>query len=208
MSVELKAVLEDMGYSESDPEYARIVEAATVQEETEEETAETVEVEPVAEKVEPDNTAELEDAQKRAEVAESKSEALEAENDEFQSTIRQLNEQVDTLNTKVGNFEGWREEVTDRYGLHTSDEEEAAARAGEPEDADKPLASDEEMSDASKQGWEGGVKLFGNILQRYKGRYGDAQVSPDEQQPATARGLSFIRAQQAMQRPGDMPHYQ
>jgi len=186
----LEAMLREAGMTPDMDEYKRIMAAATV-EEAAEETPEEREVEtPAADAVD-------ELASARAATA-----AAEAGVGAISSLLEGARSEIAVLNESIGDLNGFRSAFEARYGVLTSDEDEASERGGSAAD-DAPLASEEEFTEASN--YELSVGLFRNILTRYTDRYGDAPI-PDGATP-TARSLAYVRRVQGTILAGESPSF-
>lgn len=193
----LMTALRAAGFSDTDAEWQRAIDAATEAEsagEVNDETPESREIE-VANETAADAVDET--ASARASQV-----AAEAENGELRSLLTEARGEIDGLNERIGDLDGFRANFEARYGVLTSDEDEANARAGEAE-ADAPLASEEEFTAASN--YELSVGLFRSVMSRWAERHGDAPV-PDGAVP-TARSLAYVRRVQGMVLSGEAPAY-
>lgn len=192
----LEASLRDMGFTDTDEEFKRLMALATpVTEEdasTEETTPETRDVDVVASADAGDETA----AARVSQVA------AEADAGELRSLLSDARKEISGLNERIGDLDSFRVNFEARYGVLTSDEDEASARAGAAE-ADAPLASEEEFTAASN--YEQTRVLFGKIMSRWSAHYGDAPV-PEGVVP-TARSLAHIRRIQGTVLAGEAPAY-
>lgn len=194
----LMTALRAAGFSDTDAEWQRAIDAATVAEGTEEvnddETTESREIETANE------TAA--DAVDETAAARASQVAAEADNSELRTLLSEARAETAVLNERIGDLDGFRANFEARYGVLTSDEDEANARAGEAE-ADAPLASEEEFKEASN--YELSVGLFRGIMSRWAERHGDAPV-PEGAVP-TARSLAYVRRVQGTVLSGEAPAY-
>lgn len=189
----LESTLREMGLNPDDAEYKRLMDAATPVEKEVETSEER--------KVDTDETTA--DAVDEAASARAAQAAAEADAGELRSLLDDARTEMSTLSERIGNLDGFRTNFEARYGVLTSDEDEAGARAGEAE-VDAPLASEDEFKEASN--YELSVNLFRNvIMSRWAERHGDAPI-PEGAAP-TARSLAFVRRAQGTQLAGEAPSF-
>ncbi len=193
----LEAHLRDMGFTETDDEFIRLMAAATPATEEEASTEET----PEAREVETANETAA-DAVDDAAAARASQVATEVEAGGLRSLLDEATREIGKLNERIGDLDTFRANIEARYGVLTSDEDEASARAGQAE-ADAPLASDEEFKEASN--YELSVGLFRTVMSRWADRYGDAPV-PEGAAP-TARSLAYVRRVQSTRLAGESPAF-
>jgi hypothetical protein len=189
----LDATLREMGLKPEDAEYKRLM-AAAAPVEDEAETPEEREIETAVE-----TAADAVDETASARAAQA---AAEAEAGELRSLLEEARGEITTLSERIGDLDGFRTNFEARYGVLTSDEDEASARAGE-DAVDAPLASEDEFKEASN--YELSVGLFRGIMQRWAATYGDAPI-PEGAAP-TARSLAFVRRAQGTALPGEAPTF-
>ena len=195
----LMTALRAAGFSEDDAEWQRAIDAANEAEGAEgtvtDETPESREVETANEAAA--------DAVDETAAARASQVATEVDAGELRSLFDESQREIATLNERIGDLDGFRANFEARYGVLTSDEDEANARAGESE-VDAPLASEEEFTEASN--YELSVNLFRNVIMPgWAARYGDAPV-PDGAVP-TARALSYVRRVQGTVLSGEAPSF-
>lgn len=193
----LEASLREMGFKPKDAEFKRLMAAATPVDEdaaSDEETPEEREIEAANE------TAA--DAVDETAAARASQAAAEVETSEVRTLLDAANAEIGTMNERIGELDGFRTAFEARYGVLTSDEDEAEARAGAAE-ADAPLASEEDFKEASN--YELSVGLFRNIMSGWAERYGDAPV-PEGAAP-TARSLAYVRRIQGTALAGEAPTF-
>jgi hypothetical protein len=189
----LDATLREMGLKPEDAEFKRLM-AAAVPVEKEVETPEERETETVDKA-----TADAVDEAASARVAQA---AAEADAGELRSLLDDARGEITVLSERIGDLDGFRTNFEARYGVLTSDEDEAGARAGEAE-VDAPLASKDEFKEASN--YELSVGLFRSVCSRWAARHGDAPI-PEGAAP-TARSLAFVRRAQGTALPGEAPAF-
>lgn len=196
----LKTALRAGGFSEDDAEWQSAITAATkadaagAEGSVDSETTESREIE-VANETAADAVDET--ASARATQV-----ATEVENSELRTLLSDARAETDALSERIGDLDGFRANFEARYGVLTSDEDEASARAGEAE-ADAPLASEEEFKEANN--YELSVGLFRTVMSRWAERHGDAPV-PEGAVP-TARSLAYVRRVQGTVLAGEAPTY-
>ncbi len=190
----LEASLREMGLTPDMDEYKRILAAATPAEQTAEETPEEREIETPAE-----DAANAGDELASARAAQA---AAEAGVGAISSLLEEARKEIVTLNEGIGDLKGFRKAFEARYGVLTSDEDEASERAGNAAD-EAPLASEDEFKEANN--YELSVDLFRNILTRFADRYGDAPI-PEGATP-TARSLAYVRRVQGTVLAGEAPSF-
>lgn len=195
----LMTALRAGGFKEGDAEWQRAIVSLTEANEAAEgtvnsETTESRDVETANE------TAA--DAVDEAASARASQVATEVDASELRTLLTEAQGEIVGLNERIGDLDGFRANFEARYGVLTSDEDEASARAGEA-DADAPLASTEEFEEASN--YELSVGLFRSVMSRWAERHGDAPV-PEGAVP-TARSLAYVRRVQGTVLAGEAPAY-
>lgn len=193
----LAASLRDMGFKDTDEEYKRLMAAATPVTEEDAVTEDT----PETREVEVDVVATA-DAVNDAAAARVSQAAAEADAGELRTLLTDARGEINVLNERIGNLDSFRADFEARYGVLTSDEDEANARAGTDE-VDAPLASEEDFKEANN--YELSVGLFRGIMSKWANRYGDAPT-PEGVVP-TASALAHIRRIQGTRLAGEAPTY-
>lgn len=187
----LETTLREMGLKPGEAEYERLMAAAK-----------PAEKEIAPEEREIDEATAAADAVDETASARAAQAAAEADAGNLRSLLDTANGEILVLTERVGDLDGFRKNFEARYGVLTSDEDEASTRAGEAE-VDAPLASDEEFKEAKT--YEQSVDLFGNICRRWASTYGDAPI-PEGAAP-TARSLAFVRRAQGTVLAGEAPAF-
>ncbi len=194
----LEASLREMGFTDTDDEFIRLMAAATPADEEEASTEETT---PEAREAEV-NAETAANAVDDAAAARASQAATEVDAGGLRSLLDDATREIETLNERIGDLDSFRANYEARYGVLTSDEDEASARASQAE-ADAPLASDEEFREANN--YELSVGLFRSVMSRWAERHGDAPV-PEGVTP-TANSLAYVRRVQGTRLAGEAPSF-
>ena len=198
----LEATLREMGFQPEDAEFKRLMAAATPADEEEASTDKTSKERGIDIEVKHVDRTEAADAVDATTAAHASQAAAEADAGELRTLLSDARGEIGALNERIGDLDSFRANFEARYGVLTSNEDEAKARAGEAE-ADAPLASEEDFEEASN--YELSVQLFRGIMSSWAERYGDAPV-PEGAVP-TARSLAYVRRIQGTVLAGEAPSY-